>query len=85
MVRIELRNPPSPVNFTDWDGMIRVIFNRKRKTLRATMTTKATLKPLASNVNTYRAINRAVAGDSISVGGGRAKSKRSRQGVLLLP
>ena len=44
VVRIELRNPPPPVNFTEWDGMVRVIFNRKHKTLRATLTTKATLK-----------------------------------------
>lgn len=44
VVRIELRNPPPPVDFTEWDGMIRVIFNRKHKTLRATLTTKATLK-----------------------------------------
>ncbi|CAN0072088.1 unnamed protein product, partial [Ectocarpus sp. 4 AP-2014] len=75
VVRIELRNPPPPVNFTEWDGMIRVIFNRKHKTLRATLTTKATLKLLASNVNTYRAISRAAAGGSVSVGGGRAKTK----------
>ncbi|CAN0220160.1 unnamed protein product, partial [Ectocarpus sp. 8 AP-2014] len=75
VVRIELRNPPPPVNFTEWDGMIRVIFNRKHKTLRATLTTKATLKLLASNVNTYRAISKAAAGGSASVGGGHAKSK----------
>ncbi|CAM9590165.1 unnamed protein product, partial [Ectocarpus sp. 12 AP-2014] len=55
--------------------MIRVIFNRKRKTLRATLTTKATLKLLASNVNTNRAISRAVAEGNGSVGRGRAKSK----------
>ncbi|CAM9693287.1 unnamed protein product, partial [Ectocarpus sp. 13 AM-2016] len=66
VVRIELRNPPPPVNFTEWDGMIRVIFNRKHKTLRATLTTKATLKLLASNVNTYRAISRAAAGETVS-------------------
>eukprot|EP00957_Ditylum_brightwellii_P029936 2265539-Ditylum_brightwellii.AAC.1 len=23
VVRIELRNPPPPVNFTEWDGMVR--------------------------------------------------------------
>ncbi|CBJ25860.1 conserved unknown protein [Ectocarpus siliculosus] len=75
VVRIELRNPPPPVNFTEWDGMIRVIFNRKHKTLRATLTTKATLKLLTSNVNTYRAISRAAAGGNGPVGGGHAKSK----------
>ncbi|CAM9844948.1 unnamed protein product [Scytosiphon promiscuus] len=75
VVRIELRNPPPPVNFTEWDGMIRVIFNRKHKTLRSTLTTKATLKLLASNVNTYRAINSAAGGKGPVGGGGRAKPK----------
>jgi 18S rRNA (adenine1779-N6/adenine1780-N6)-dimethyltransferase len=23
VVRIELKNPPPPVNFTEWDGMVR--------------------------------------------------------------
>ncbi|KAL7426517.1 hypothetical protein ACHAXM_000481 [Skeletonema potamos] len=27
VVRIELRNPPPPVNFTEWDGMVRVHFS----------------------------------------------------------
>merc|ERR1719162_1596892 len=44
VVRIELKNPPPPVNFVEWDGMIRLLFNRKNKTLRSVLNTKATLK-----------------------------------------
>lgn len=28
VVRIELRNPPPPVNFTEWDGMVRILSPR---------------------------------------------------------
>jgi len=49
VVRIELKNPPPPVNFVEWDGMIRLLFNRKNKTLRSVLNTKATLKLLEQN------------------------------------
>lgn len=56
VVRIELKNPPPPVNFVEWDGMIRLLFNRKNKTLRAVLTTKAVLKLLEENRNTVRSL-----------------------------
>ena len=33
VVRISPRNPPSPVDFREWDGMVRLLFNRKNKTI----------------------------------------------------
>mmetsp|Transcript_36298 Transcript_36298/g.87591 ORF Transcript_36298/g.87591 Transcript_36298/m.87591 type:complete len:339 (-) Transcript_36298:212-1228(-) len=57
VVRIELRNPPPPVNFTEWDGMIRLLFNRKNKTLRSVLLTKPTIKMLDENMRTQRALN----------------------------
>jgi len=57
VVRIELRNPPPPVNFTEWDGMIRLLFNRKNKTLRSVLMTKPTIKMLDENMRTQRALN----------------------------
>ncbi|KAL3766268.1 hypothetical protein ACHAWU_005660 [Discostella pseudostelligera] len=57
VVRIELRNPPPPVNFTEWDGMIRLLFNRKNKTLRSVLLTKPTIKMLDENMKTQRALN----------------------------
>lgn len=57
VVRIELRNPPPPVNFTEWDGLVRILFNRKHKTLRAIMTTKNILKILEENYRTHLALS----------------------------
>ncbi|EJK71922.1 hypothetical protein THAOC_06596 [Thalassiosira oceanica] len=57
VVRIELRNPPPPVDFIEWDGMIRLLFNRKNKTLRSVLMTKSTLKMLDENIRTHRALN----------------------------
>ncbi|KAL9189180.1 hypothetical protein ACHAXT_011670 [Thalassiosira profunda] len=71
VVRIELRNPPPPVNFTEWDGMIRLLFNRKNKTLRSVLLTKPTLKLLDENMRTQRALN----GDKMTDG----EEKNARQ------
>lgn len=57
VVRIELKNPPPPVNFVEWDGMIRLLFNRKNKTLRSVLSTKATLKLLEQNRKTIKSLN----------------------------
>jgi 18S rRNA (adenine1779-N6/adenine1780-N6)-dimethyltransferase len=49
VVRIEPFNPPPPVDFIEWDGMVRICFSRKNKTLRSLFTQKANLKLLANN------------------------------------
>jgi len=59
VVRIELKNPPPPVNFVEWDGMIRLLFNRKNKTLRSVLNTKATLKLLEQNRKTLQSLKKA--------------------------
>lgn len=56
VVRIELRNPPPPVNFNEWDGLVRLVFNRKHKTLHAVLTTKSVLTVLEKNFKTYMAL-----------------------------
>ena len=53
VVRIEPRNPPPPVNFIEWDGMVRLLFNRKNKTLRSVLLTKPTIKMLEENRRTH--------------------------------
>jgi 18S rRNA (adenine1779-N6/adenine1780-N6)-dimethyltransferase len=57
VVRIELKNPPPPINFSEWDGMIRLLFNRKNKTLRSVLMTKATLKLLEENRTTLKSLD----------------------------
>jgi 18S rRNA (adenine1779-N6/adenine1780-N6)-dimethyltransferase len=57
VVRIELRNPPPPVNFTEWDGLVRLLFNRKHKVLHAVLTTKTVLALLEENFRTFHALH----------------------------
>lgn len=56
MVRIEPRNPLPPVNFLEWDGMTKVCFERKNKTLRALFTNKMVLKALEANYRTFKSL-----------------------------
>ena len=57
VVKIELRNPPPPVNFLEWDGLVRILFNRKHKTLHALLTSKNILKILEENRKTHLSLN----------------------------
>lgn len=56
VVRIELRNPPPPVDFIEWDGLVRLLFNRKHKTLRSVLNTKTIYNTLQENSRTFRAL-----------------------------
>ena len=49
VVRIEPRNPPPPINFLEWDGMVRVCFGRKNKTLSAIFRQGTTLNVMEQN------------------------------------
>lgn len=56
VVKIELRNPPPPINFTEWDGLVRMLFNRKHKTIRAIMTNKSAVTVIEENVRTHMSL-----------------------------
>ena len=66
VVRIEVRKPPPPVNFTEWDGMVKLLFNRKNKTLRSVLLTKTTIRMLEENMKTHEALQ----GSGGGAGGG---------------
>ncbi|GLE11793.1 hypothetical protein PINS_up024482 [Pythium insidiosum] len=62
VVRIEPKNPPPPVNFTvRMDGMIKIVFNRKNKTLHSVFTTKSVLSVLEENYKTYCSLHNELA------------------------
>ncbi|CAL8461724.1 g1255 [Coccomyxa elongata] len=56
VVRIEPRHPPPPVNFREWDGLVRVCFGRKNKTLGAIFRQSSTLALLEANYNLHQAL-----------------------------
>ena len=57
VVRLEPLNPPPPINFVEWDGLVRLCFNRKNKTLGAIFRHKPVLKLLDENMRTHRALH----------------------------
>ena len=65
VVKIEIRNPPPPVDFVEWDGLIRLLFNRKNKTIRAIMTQKSCLLVLEENYKTHLSLNNQMVPDPL--------------------
>jgi 18S rRNA (adenine1779-N6/adenine1780-N6)-dimethyltransferase len=58
VVRIEPKNPPPPVNYKEWDGLVRIAFVRKNKTLSAAFCgSKAVLDMLESNYRLHCSCN----------------------------
>jgi hypothetical protein len=55
VVRIEPKYPPPPINFTEWDGLVRLCFLRKNKTLSAIFRLKNILKMLHENYKKFLA------------------------------
>lgn len=53
VVRIEPRQPPPPVDFNEWDGLLRILFVRKNKTVAANFKTQSILDMLEHNYKTY--------------------------------
>lgn len=49
VVRIEPRNPPPPINYTEWDGLTRIAFLRKNKTLAAAFKQTSVMSALEQN------------------------------------
>jgi len=49
VVRLEPRNPPPPINFQEWDGLTRVCFVRKNKTLSAAFNSTGVLLMMEKN------------------------------------
>lgn len=60
VVRIEPKNPPPPVNFKEWDGLTRIAFLRKNKTLAAAFKQTSTISSLEKNYQLHCSLNNIV-------------------------
>lgn len=56
VVRIEPRQPPPPINFKEWDGMTRICFSRKNKTLGASFRHSKVLEVMEKNYRVHCSI-----------------------------
>uniref|UniRef100_A0A674BL55 rRNA adenine N(6)-methyltransferase n=1 Tax=Salmo trutta TaxID=8032 RepID=A0A674BL55_SALTR len=57
VVRIEPKNPPPPVNFQEWDGLVRIAFVRKNKTLNAGFKSTAVEQLLEKNYRIHCSVH----------------------------
>jgi 18S rRNA (adenine1779-N6/adenine1780-N6)-dimethyltransferase len=58
IVRIEPRNPKPDINFIEWDGLLRICFSRKNKTLAAVFKNKAISQLLFENYRTFKTLGK---------------------------
>ncbi|KAI8024197.1 Ribosomal RNA small subunit methyltransferase [Camellia lanceoleosa] len=64
VVRIEPRKPQTSVNFKEWDGLVRICFNRKNRTLGSIFKQKSVLSLLEKNYKTLQALQLSQNGSS---------------------
>lgn len=60
VVRLEPKNPPPPINFTEWDGLTRIAFLRKNKTLGAAFKQTTVQHFLEQNLRLHCSLNNLV-------------------------
>ena len=53
VVRIEPIHPPPPINMVEWDGLTRICFGRKNKTIAANFKTKPVISMLENNYKVF--------------------------------
>ncbi|XP_015866369.2 ribosomal RNA small subunit methyltransferase [Ziziphus jujuba] len=70
VVRIEPRKPRIEVKQKEWDGFLRICFNRKNKMLGSIFRQKSVLAMLEKNYNTVQALNLGQQGAPVDEGNG---------------
>lgn len=60
VVRLEPRNPPLPINYHEWDGLTRIAFMKKNKTLAALFKQKTVVSMLEKNYTLHRSLQNIV-------------------------
>jgi 18S rRNA (adenine1779-N6/adenine1780-N6)-dimethyltransferase len=67
VVRIVPKVPPPPVNFDEWDGLLRVCFSRKNKTLAASFKPTSVVELLERNYQAYCTQKEMVVDEAVSM------------------
>lgn len=57
VVRLEIKQPPPPIDFNEFDGLVRILFVRKNKTCSGNFKTTSVLSMLERNYKTMCSLN----------------------------
>lgn len=69
VVRVEPLQPPPPVDFVEWDGLVRILFLRKNKTVAANFKTGSVLDMLEKNYRTWCSLKNVPISEPLDVKG----------------
>lgn len=64
VVRLEIKNPRPQVDFNEWDGLLRVLFVRKNRTISAGFKSSTVIEILEKNYKTFLAMNSEMVDDT---------------------
>ncbi|EPX72524.1 18S rRNA dimethylase [Schizosaccharomyces octosporus yFS286] len=67
VVRIEPKSPAPPISFEEWDGLLRIIFMRKNKTVGACFKSGSVLELIERNYRTWCSQNERMIEDNFDV------------------
>ncbi|KAK9453055.1 S-adenosyl-L-methionine-dependent methyltransferase [Dipodascopsis uninucleata] len=67
VVRIEPKNPRPPIDFEEWDGLLRICFVRKNRMISAGFKSSSVTDILAKNYKTYCSQNDIMVDDSLNI------------------
>jgi len=67
VVRMAPLDPPPPVKFEEFDGLGRIVFSRRNKTIHATFMAKGVMEMLEKNWRTWCSLQNKMTDDSVSM------------------
>lgn len=67
VVRIEIKQPRPALEFNEWDGLLRIVFVRKNRTIAAGFKSTTVLGILEKNYKTYLALNNEIVDEEASM------------------
>lgn len=57
IIRLKPHNPPPPIDFLEWDGLLRIVFSRKNKTMAGIFKKQSVIDMITLNYKTYCSIH----------------------------
>lgn len=67
IVRVEPISPPPPINFDEWDGLVRICFMRKNKMISSNFKTSNVMEMIEANYKTFCSQNDKIVAEEFSV------------------
>ncbi|CAI4052637.1 hypothetical protein SKDZ_16G0120 [Saccharomyces kudriavzevii ZP591] len=64
VVRLEIKNPRPQVDYNEWDGLLRIVFVRKNRTISAGFKSTTVMDILEKNFKTFLAMNNEMVDDT---------------------